>query len=239
MNHEKTKSFKRATAIKLHINHLTSGNYVKDDMNNYLTTKIGINVSRVRILGTIVGKWMPTIKNDEEQEKIPQATIILDDGTETIRVKVWKDDVKKFEEVEIGDIVDIIGHVREYEDEIYINPEIIKKLEDPNWELVRELEIIEFIERINSANKFQRKSTEIPKRFDKNLSSLPRDKTEKGLIKEKIVQSIKNLDQGQGVNSNQLKEYLNIPELDFEEAIKELINEGTIYKPGSGRYKIL
>ncbi|MFX0136239.1 MAG: hypothetical protein ACFFDN_21545 [Candidatus Hodarchaeota archaeon] len=71
--------------------------------------------------------------------------LIIDDGTETIRIKVWGDDIRKYkvEDLNIGDNVDIIGRVREYNDEIFIMPEIISKISDPNWELLRELEKIE------------------------------------------------------------------------------------------------
>ncbi|MHA1131180.1 MAG: OB-fold nucleic acid binding domain-containing protein [Candidatus Helarchaeota archaeon] len=235
MNQEKTKNFKRATAIKLHINQLSGGSYVKDEVSNYLQTQIGIRVSRVRILGTIVNKWIPS----SDSERTPQATIIIDDGTATIRIKAWKDNITIFEDVEIGDIVDIIGHVRKYEEEIYITPELIKKIEDPNWELVRELEIIECIERIKSGQRFQEYSSPTSGELTKNAEITGSDKTEKSIFKDKIVELIRNLDDGVGVSVLLLKEQANIPEIDFHNAIMELINEGTIYQPNSGKYKIL
>jgi len=38
----------------------------------------------------------------------------------------------------VGDLVLVVGRVRKYEDEIYISPEIVKKV-NPNWELVHKL----------------------------------------------------------------------------------------------------
>ena len=235
MNQDNTKSFKRATAIKLHINHIFNGNYVKDDVNNYLETAFGIRVSRVRILGTIVNKWMPTADSD----RTPQATIIIDDGTETIRIKAWKENIKIFDDVAVGDIVDIIGHVRKYENEIYITPEIIKKIEDPNWELVRELEIIEFIEKIKLGQAFQKETPSTLQGAVQHSESIISNQADKSIFKDKIVDLIRELDEGVGVSVVLLKERANIPEIDFHDAITELINEGTIYQPSSGKYKIL
>ncbi|MFX1295556.1 MAG: OB-fold nucleic acid binding domain-containing protein [Promethearchaeota archaeon] len=235
MNQEKIKSFKRATAIKMHINYLISGNYIKDDVNNYLETEFGIRISRARILGTIVNKWMP-LKKEDKNSRTPQATIILDDGTETIRIKAWNDDIKIFEDVKIGDIVDIIGRVRKYENEIYITPEIIRKIEDPNWELVRELEIIEYLKKIKSGSNLHSNTAESQQIPEKIVETSISDKS---TIKDKIVELIRELDDGHGVNINQLKEHAGIPEIDFQDALTELINEGTIYQPSSGKYKIL
>ncbi len=239
MNQDKAKNFKRATAVKVHINHLISGNYVKDDVNSYIETEFGIHVSRVRILGTIVTKWMPNIKNESTPDRTPQATLIIDDGTETIRIKAWKDDIKLIENFEIGDIVDIIGRIREYDNQIYITPEIIKKIEDPNWELVRELEIIEFLGRIKANSKSPKSNTEAQPLSVNITETIINNKNGKSKFKDKIVELIRELDEGLGVSIAQLKERVTIPENDFQNAIMELINEGTIYQPNSGKYKLL
>lgn len=239
MNQDKQRKFKRATAIKVHINQLISGKYVKDDVNNYLETELGVSLSRARILGTIVGKWMPNTQNAVKSDRTPQASIIIDDGTETIRVKTWKEDIKMLDDHEMGDVVDIIGRVRQYENEIYITPEIIRKIEDPNWELVRELEIIEFMERIKSSTKFQARSVKPQETGIHDSSELVADQNKKGIFKDKIVELINNLDKGNGVSSNQLKKLADIPEVDFQDVLMELINEGTIYQPNPGKYRIL
>ncbi len=239
MSQEKIKRYKRATAIKLHINHLISGSHVKDEGNNYIETAFGLPVSRVRILGTIVGKWMPYAKNGAQTDKKPQASLTLDDCTETIRIKAWTEEIKKFEGFEIGDIVDIIGHVREYETEIYITPEIIKKIEDPNWELVRELEIIEFLDKITHQTKLQPISSITQRSDSKDLDTVNPKSKEKGFFKDQIVELINQLDESKGVSLSDLKENIKMAEDDFQDALKELINEGTIYQPSQGRYKIL
>ena len=64
-----------------------------------------------------------------------------DDGSGVIRVKIFKEEVKKFANFEKGDCVDIIGRVREYEGENYIVPEIIVRVDDPNYEFLRRIEL--------------------------------------------------------------------------------------------------
>jgi len=239
MNLDQTKSYKRATAIKMHIYHIHSGKYVKSDINSYLETIFGIQVSRVHILGTIIGKWVSSSENESTSNRTPQASITIDDSTETIRVRVWKDDIKVFEDLQVGDIVDIIGRIREYETEKYIAPEIIKKIENPNWELIHELDIIEFLSRLKSGTNLQKISAEVQQIVKMNSESLKIDQNQKSIFKDKIVELINELDKGSGVNVNQLKELAKIPDIEFQNALMELINEGAIYQPISGKYRKL
>lgn len=230
MEQNKSRKFKRATAIKLHIIDLLSGKFQKEEDFSYIQTEFGVPVSRVHLLGTIIEKWMPS----KDIERTPQASLILDDGTETIRIKAWKEDVQKFEDFRKGDLVEIIGRVQEYEQETYINPEIIRKIINPNWELVRELEIVEYQKNL--------KSHQINQSVEIKPSTIPVKKEEygkKNLIKDQIVELISQLDDSRGISLDDLKQKAAIPEADFQEALTELINEGTIYQPNPGKYKIL
>lgn len=239
MNSESSKSFKRAIAIKLNINHILSGTYVKADSKNYLETSWGVHVSRVHILGTIVRKWVSPADGESKSDRTPQASLTVDDGTETIRLKAWKDDIKIFEDFQIGDIIDVIGHIREYENEKYIAPEIIKTIENPNWELIHELNIIESLSRVKSNKNLQKISVEAQQIPHKVSAALKIDQNQKSVFKDEIVELIRKLDEGQGVSSNQLKTNIKIPENDFQNTIMDLINEGTIYQPSPGKYRIL
>jgi arginine deiminase len=53
------------------------------------------------------------------------------------------------------------------------------------------------------------------------------------------VELINELDKGSGVSINQLKEHAKIPEIEFQNAIMELINEGAIYQPSPHKYRKL
>ena len=130
---------KRMTAKKVMIKHLVNGKWVKSDGTepSFVVTTYGDKVSRARILGTVVAKF---ISEDESY-----GTITIDDCTETIRAKTFTT-VKPIEEFNVGDVVDVIGRVREYNGEIYIMPEVIRKVDDPNFELLRKLEIAKTIQ---------------------------------------------------------------------------------------------
>lgn len=120
-------------AKKMDIKALYTGKYtVQEGFNpNYIEVS-GERVSMVRILAAVIDKFTSEDGN--------YGTITIDDGTDTIRVKAFQD-LRLIENVEKGDIVEIIGKIREYNEERYIQPEIIVKIEDPNFEVIRKLEL--------------------------------------------------------------------------------------------------
>ena len=125
---------KRLTTIKSKISDIVSGRYVvlPGFESNYVLTQNGMRLSRARILATVVDKFL--------SESGRYAAMTIDDGTDTIRAKAFNA-VSVFEPFAVGDLVDFVGKLREYQGEIYLVPEIIRKIDDPNYELLRELEI--------------------------------------------------------------------------------------------------
>lgn len=71
-------------------------------------------INRVRVFGTVTSKYSAPTRTGKKY-----ATISLDDGSDTIRVKAWGE-VEKLLNVNEGDIVDVLGRVRYYNDEFYI-----------------------------------------------------------------------------------------------------------------------
>ena len=129
----------RLTAFKCWISHLVNGNYIKQnrefepnyiEINSKTKTK---RISRVNLIANVVMKF--------ESENKDYKFITLDDGSASIRVKAWGLDIPLVDEINIGDIVLLIGKIRSYNNEIYLTPEIVKKI-DINWELARKLELI-------------------------------------------------------------------------------------------------
>ena len=119
--------FKRETAIKCHIKDLLDGRFIKREgwEPSYIETKRG-NISRVNIIGAIIKK---------EGE-----VLILDDGTGQIIIRSFEQD-NKIAKTNVGEIQLIIGRPREFGDEKYIVPEIIKKIENSSWIMYRKLEL--------------------------------------------------------------------------------------------------
>lgn len=116
------------TAKKLYIRHIVEGVF----NGTQLDTIFG-KVSEVRIVGTLVDTFL----TDDQS----YTSLTVDDGTETIRVKGWRQDVERLAQFRSGDLVDIVGKVREYNDEIYLSPQIISKITPNKW-ILRELELM-------------------------------------------------------------------------------------------------
>jgi DNA polymerase III alpha subunit len=126
--------FKRLTAYRTTIKNITLAPMQKEgDSFEYLAFK-DLRVSRVRLIATVVSK-----KVNEERT---YAYLVLDDGTETIRVKAWKEEVVKVETPVIGDIIEVIGRVREWNGERYMTCESLHVINDPNHWLYHQYELL-------------------------------------------------------------------------------------------------
>ncbi len=116
------------TAVKLRIQDLVEGTYD----GTHVHTHFG-EVSEARILGTLVDVFITD--NDG------YISLTVDDGTETVRIKAWGQDVGKLKEFSEGDLVEVVGRVREYNEEIYLTPEVISRVSPNKW-ILRELELM-------------------------------------------------------------------------------------------------
>ncbi|MDD5650758.1 MAG: OB-fold nucleic acid binding domain-containing protein [Candidatus Nanoarchaeia archaeon] len=121
-------NFIRDVAHRVWIKDIKSGTYL-DKESEFDSNFVLINnkkISRVYLIATVIQTF--------ENENITYANITIDDGSADIRVKAWND-LDLIANLKIGDLILLIGKLRKYEDEIYIVPEIVKKV-NPNWELV-------------------------------------------------------------------------------------------------------
>ncbi len=92
----------------------------------------GIRISRVNIVANVVSKY--------ENVDANYVLLNIDDGTGQIRVKLFGEDTRFASEVVEGDFVRVIGMVRDDGDR-FINGEIVKKLENPNWKSLWENDV--------------------------------------------------------------------------------------------------
>jgi len=137
----------RQVAKKVQIKTINLGDFVKQEGFNPSYVDVdGFKISRVRVLATVIDKFVSEDGN--------YITLTLDDTTDTIRCKIFMNsnfpdstsrqnliNQKVISNIEKGDLIDVIGKIREYNEERYIQPEIIVKIEDPNFEVLRKLEI--------------------------------------------------------------------------------------------------
>jgi RPA family protein len=210
-------------------------------------TEFGQRISRANLVGTIVDKFMSEDGN--------YSSITIDDDSDSIRVKAFRENSSIFDNLEMGDLVMVIGKVREYADEKYILPDIVKKIADPNYESFHRLEVLKQL-------LIQKKAYEIIKsEKDKsvNIEELKKqakkyqidEDTVDGIIeylsaeeetKEKdykplLLETLEKLDRGEGVEFKRLLEESKLPENIFEEVINDLLSNGICYEPTPGVIK--
>lgn len=203
----------RWTAKKLRIIDLVRGEWVKREGEaGFVLTPYKEEIRRARILATCVNKFVSDDGNF--------ASITLDDSTACVRAKVWKD-LKPILGMEVGWLVDVIGRVREYDDEIYLVPEIIRKLDDPNWELLRRLELIDKIKRLKAGK-------------GKEVEEVKKEKESDELRREilAVIEQAKD-----GMEYNKIAEKVKASQEQLEAIINELLGEGICYEPTPGKIK--
>jgi RPA family protein len=233
----------RQTAARVRIVDLVSGEWVKKDgmEPSYVVTPGKENVSRARIVATIVSRF------DSEDGNFSSVT--LDDATATMRVKVWKE-VDTLSGFRAGDLVSVIGKVREYGGEIYIVPEIVMKV-TPDEESLARLEIIRKLRgkepSVDAGHKEKARPkaqhepamqhhAEKPAVHHEKKSEPPAapEKAEESQRKKLITIIEKSAD---GIRYADLLKESGLPEEDIEDVINELLGEGICYEPVPGKIK--
>jgi hypothetical protein len=210
----------RLTAHRVSIADLIKGRYVaREGASDYLLTQSGLKVSRVNLLGLVMQKF---ISDDRRY-----GFLVIDDSSETIRIRCFEPEIELIKKFEVGDLICVIGRVRKFEEEIYIFPEIVRKVEDPNWWIVRKLEIARL------------------RTLGKRLAEL---RKEKGLEvaeemveeepKQRVLQLIRELDKGEGVELDLIDQKLGIGRGACQGLLAELLAGGEIYEPKPGRYRV-
>ncbi|MHA2503494.1 MAG: OB-fold nucleic acid binding domain-containing protein [Candidatus Kariarchaeaceae archaeon] len=110
----------------------------------------GEDVPRVNLFGVAVDKYDGVTQNNRKF-----ATVRLDDGTDTIQLKVWSrptedeegnivaDPYLLLKPISIGDMLSVIGRVREYNGEFFIDPTTVTVMDDIEWEINQRIQLIQ------------------------------------------------------------------------------------------------
>lgn len=197
----------RATAYKTDIASLKQGEWKQDKIH------VGNRImKRVRIMGTIVQKYL---SNDNDY-----GFLVIDDETETIRAKAFKEDTSLMQNKKVGDIVELIGRVRKYGDERYITPEIIRRIKNPNYYFLRKLELLRGFK--------PKQRVEVAEEYFANTKK-----------KQDILKKIKGLEKEEGADFDTILERVGMDQKDLEIVLYNLLKDGDIYEPKPKRYKVL
>lgn len=241
----------RQTAKLATAEELNSGKYFQKEgfTPNYLLTPSGRRFSRARIVATVVDSFT----NEDET----YGSLTLDDGTDTIQIKFFND-LSLIEDFESGDIVEAVGKVREYQGEIYMNAEILKKREVKD-ELLHELkhrkneeewkQIKETVQQLKESGKDQEEiEKEMAGKLDEDevdslLQSFGEQFDASGEERENlerdIIDAVEKLDKEDGADYSEIAEEVDAPEDQLEDTINSLLSEGTFYEPQPGKIKKL
>ncbi len=245
---------RRLTAKKSSLKEVMNGRFVKKTgfESSYVLTNLGRKLTRVNILGLIVDKY---ISPDEKY-----ATITIDDATDTMRCKSFVN-VKIFDGLTQGELINVIGKLREYNGEIYVMPEIIRKV-PANFETLRMLELVKIYkeqnEKIKKVQDLQRKTSDVnelkavAKEFmsyedvesiteaEELLEETTEEKTiAVGETKGPVLNLIEDLDDGDGVEYKDILEKSKLSENEIDMAIQELLESGICFEPKPGKIKKL
>jgi len=196
--------FKRATAYKLKIGDIFSGKKILDGERFSFLELGNKKINRINIIANIVEKYSSTEKQ--------YISLTIDDASGQIRLKIFGDDVQKFSDINQGDSVLVIGLLRNYNDEIYITPEIIRK-QDPRYLLVRKLEF----------EKYAPKEVNHQERF---------------ALSDKIINKSKEAEP-EGIGMDKLIEELHESADLINQEIKKALEGGIIYEPRPGMLRYL
>lgn len=194
---------KRQVACKILISSIINGQFGKDESSAGYVKINGNVVSRVNFIGNLVYKM----------EENGYYNAIIDDGTAKISLKSFE---KKafFSNIDVGDIILVVGKVREYGNERYVMPEIIKKI-DASWMSLRKLEL--------------KDEAIVCKAEVKD----PSENIDSG---KNVYELIKKLDVGDGTAMEDLIGNYNG---DVEKIVNKLLENGDVFEIKPGRLKVL
>jgi RPA family protein len=251
---------KRATAARVAIEDIQDGDLIANDQGNVVGVETFLGqVSRVNIIATVVDRYQATQERLTEDGK-GFATITLDDGTGVIRAKMWGELAAKIADIQVGDLVLVVGRIRSYQGETYINGEVIRQLENPNWETVRLMELklsraapykledqfgaAGSVKVIDEATVGQGTQKELePGVWHSATETLAQSDDEDEVIptpelRRVVLETIEKHDSEGGARFEQILDVTgDVTEEVVEQVLIDLLSEGVVYEPEIHRYK--
>ena len=205
------QQFKRHIAYKYRIGDLLIGKPIFDGERFSFLELGDKKIVRVNIVGNIVDRY------DAEGER-NYTFLTLDDGSGQIKLKSFGDDTQRLKEIAQGQTVVVIGVLRNFNNETYISPEIVKDA-PPKYLLVRKTELEKH--RATTAPPVTEK-TQIVAIKDKILEEIKKSEDDGGIEVDKIIMSLRETS----------------PDL-INTEIKKLLEEGIIFEPRPGKLRWL
>jgi len=208
---EGDQQFKRNIAFKFRIGDLLMGKPVFDQERFSFLELGDKKIVRVNLIGNIVDRY------DSEGEK-KYTFFTLDDGSGQIKLRAFADDAERFKGFQQGQTVVVVGVLRNFNNETYVSPEIIKE-QDPKYLLIRKMEI----EKVRTETAPKVESPQQAK-----------------ALKDQILEKIKGAEEGGGIEVDKIILELrdSSPEM-INQEIKKLLEEGIVFEPRPGKLRYL
>ncbi len=230
----------RQTAYKAWISDLINNEYVIQNGEwepNYVKIR-DKKVTRVNLIAIVVDKY--------DNEDGTYSSLTVDDSSDNITLRAWKEDIQILKEVNIGDIVLIIGKIKEYERSRYIIPEIVKQVDNPKWVELRKLEL----NKEYGAPSDSKQEVKPPQKEESNPEqpkieeeSLVEDSPEEEALgegdRQKILNLIEKDESEEGADIIKIIEESGLEEESANSLIQELLKEGEIFEIKQGKVKII
>ena len=211
------KQYRREVAQKASVAEILNSGFAEAEDGTAALNANGRQIKRANILATIV---------DKTDTGGAYKSMVADDGTGQIKLRLFDDASGLFGKTEVGDFVLIIGKPRHYGDETYIAPELIRALKDIKWAEVRKLEL----KKLQTQQK-----TGLAENLKENEKPLPNyDRVSKDKVV--VYQAIKELDTGRGAD---VTEVILKCGSNAEALVKEMVRSGDLFEVSPGRLKVL
>ena len=144
----------RETALRLPLSELVDAEYFKPEEEfraGFALTRSDFRAARVLVWGNVVRVY------ESEQSEKSFKLLELDDFTECLACMAFEEQKKLLKGIETGDVVEVMGKVRQGKDGIYLLVEWVRRL-SPKEELLRRLENLRSLKKLGKAKVEERES---------------------------------------------------------------------------------
>ncbi|MEM5828106.1 MAG: hypothetical protein QW197_01205 [Candidatus Aenigmatarchaeota archaeon] len=231
--------------IPLRIAEIKNSTYYPGNKENklpsFIVTKLGEKVIRAGIVGTVVDKYV--------NEEMTYCRLLVNDETDDIIVKAFRDLVNEAVKIDIGNIIFVVGKIKE-SNYRYIIAEIIKKV-NFKFEAFFKLKIAERIKRnsykveeilkLSNVLSYNELLEEAKKRFELDeieINEILKNKSVENL-EDNIFKIIENFSSEEGISLSEILSLVNIDKEKLIKIIDSLLESGKIYEFKPGKYKII
>ncbi len=233
------QELKRIPIQRCRVCDVFSASPVPDSNGNFFDSPLSDRLSRVHVFGIV----RETFASEDNK----YAFITLDDTTGIIRCKAFGN-TEIVADIKVDQMVDIIGRIREYNNEMYIMPEIVRVQSDPNIETLRWVEILNVLKEkgiregaavplASPTDVKENTASEQPASKEKaQKKDAPSDSND---ARAKILEIIRTENNGDGADYPSIVSLSGFESGVVDTVLSELLSEGTCYEPRPGKIKVL